>query len=139
MSEVVIDLSEMADEIENAEELPVFEEDREVRVRIASVRIANNKSGNPYLMPLLEIVDEDEPYADFSTYIGLPVPSMDAKAKRLASLRFRNFCQCFGVDPRDALKPTEEIFKGLEGYAQLRVTESEQYGRGNDVKRFVID
>lgn len=141
MSEFDFDFSNMADEVENAEELPLFEEDREVRVKILDAPLGQGQYG-PYMRVLYEILDEDDLYDIFSDFVNIPHDGLEKRKRHNTNIAFRKFCNCFGVDVRDAFAAggkMGELFKNHEGYVKVKVKLSEKYGRQNVIAAFVID
>lgn len=106
--------------------------DAEYKLRILDVREGNDKNGNPYLMPRLEIL-EVVGAKDFSYFLSLPNETMDAKKLNNTKYRLKCFLDAFKLpyssDPQE--------WPGSEGWAILGIQEDEQYGEQNYIKKFV--
>ncbi len=112
----------------------VMDADAEVELRIIDVSQANDKNGNPYIMPRFEVVGEIAA-KEFSYYLGLTTEAMTPKQKNASASKYRAFCTAFEIDHSEEQEPEDWI--GLEGVAIVGVSESDQYGEQNYVKRFV--
>lgn len=126
----IIDLSDQ--DVMNTPDPIVMDADSEVQLRIIACDHKNNKDGNPYILPRMEVIDE--PLAkEVTKYLGLPHPGMDEKQLMRAKNALKHFFNAFDVpekfDPEDLV--------GMEGWAILGVEESDEYGESNYVKRFV--
>ena len=106
--------------------------DAEYKLRILDVKEGTNKNSEPYLMPRFEICDVVGA-KDFTKYLGLPAPSMDAKKLNNTKYALKTFMDAFGLEY--ASDPADWV--GAEGWAILGVEENEQYGPQNYVKKFV--
>lgn len=106
--------------------------DKEYKLRILDVRQADDKNGNPYVMPRFEIMDETGA-KDFTYFMGLPNESMDAKRKNTVLYRIKMFLEAFDLSPDT--DPSEWV--GAEGWAILGREDNDQYGEQNFVKKFV--
>lgn len=113
---------------------PTVVDPGEYKIRIVDVKVAENKSGNPYVLPRFEI--PDEPTAkEFTKYMGLPHDDMNEKQLNSAKFNMKKFCLAFGIDPAAPGEPDD--WKGLEGWALLGVEENDEYGDQNYVKSFI--
>jgi len=128
----IVDLS--AHNVEDAQD-PIAMAAGEYKLRLIECDgLRENAAGNDYVLPRFEVVGE--PLAkDFTYYLPLPAEEYDEKrtAKVLAGIK--NFCLCFGIDTNSF--DTDEL-QGLEGWAILGVSDDEQYGEQNYIKKFVI-
>ena len=99
--------------------------------------VQEDKNGNPYLMPLLDVVDcEEAAYAKrFSYFMGLPHDDMDSKQLNATKARLKTFFQAFGVDYGGRVDFESMI--GLKADALLTVRPDTGYGEQNSVSRFV--
>ena len=106
--------------------------DTEYKLRITDVKEGTDKNGNAYLMPRFEIIEEVGA-KDFSYFLGLPHPGLDAKKLNAAKFKLKSFMDAFDIayssDPAD--------WVGQEGWAILGVEENAQYGQSNYIKKFV--
>lgn len=100
-----------------------------------------NKDDNDYVLPRFEVVGE--PLAkDFTYYLplltcdnGSSEADFDAKRKARTAAGIKNFCLCFGIDTSSF--DTDDL-QGLEGWAILGVSDDEQYGEQNFIKKMVV-
>jgi hypothetical protein len=99
--------------------------------------ILEDKNGNPYVMPLLDVVDcEEAAYAKrFSFFMSLPHSEMDAKDLNACKARLKNFFTAFGVDASGRVD--FESMLDLKADALLIVREDTGYGEQNAVKSWV--
>ena len=99
--------------------------------------ILKNKSGNPYVLPLIDVVDcEEAVYAQrFSHYMGLPHGDMDKKQKNACLADNRKFYKAFGVDPSQRVNFEDMI--GLKADAILIVKKDIGYGEQNAISKFI--
>lgn len=93
-----------------------------------------DKNGNMYIMPRLEVVDVPTG-KDFTYFLGLPSSEMDAKQLNKCLVKLKNFGIAFGVDMSRQVDVEELV--GLTGWAILGVESNEQYGDQNYVKKFI--
>ena len=122
-------------DVGDAQEPKVVPADEEYELRIIDAKTDINTSGNPYLLPRLEIVGE--PLAkDFTKYIGLPHEEMDAKQLNRAKWALKNYLECFGLPTSGQLVVDDMV--GSTGWGILGVEDNEQYGEQNYVKKFIV-
>lgn len=106
----------------------------EYKLRIVQVKEDNNSKGNPYWMPLFEIV-EDPTAKPVSTYIGLPFAGQDPRQSNNDTDRILKFMASFSLG--DLSRPVDpQSWIGKEGWAILKVTMDDIYGEQNEVKSF---
>jgi len=124
--------------------------DQEYKIRLVDVRTGNNKSGNPYLLPVFEI--PDEPTAkEFTKYLGLPHEGMSPKQLNSRGWTMKSFCHAMDIDVGmfedyvetfinnpEADPPDNSFMIGADGWAILGLEESDQWGEQNYVKKFVV-
>ena len=121
--------------VDDAVEPKVMEEDEEYTIRIVSARVTESDKGR-FLIPRFEIVDE--PYAkEFTMVLRLPDNEMTPKQKNEAKWRLKCFYEAFDFMPRGEYDPGTEL-PGLEASAILGVSESDEYGEQNYVKRLLV-
>ena len=113
---------------------PIAVEPGEYELRIVDVKVAENKDGNPYVMPRFEILEVPNA-KEFGRYIGLVHDDMTEKQRNSAKYAMKSFCEAFGIDP-SAPGDTDD-WVGSTGWAILGLEESAEYGEQNYVKKFV--
>ena len=99
--------------------------------------IRTNKNGLPFILPAFKIVDADQEYKSFSCYIALPDNEVPDDKKRGVRVRFRTFCDAFGIDYRSRIDWAEDCV-GKGGAAILRIESDEEYGDKNAVGKFIV-
>jgi hypothetical protein len=122
-------------DVDDVVEPYVMQAGSEVTLRITQVRKGINKSGGDYFMPVFEVVDEVGA-KEFSFYLGIPNESMTPKQQNAAKYNYLQFCNCFELDPAQEWEP-EEDWVGATGQAIVGVTESDDYGEQNVIKKFL--
>jgi hypothetical protein len=136
----MFDLSDLIEDLENVQELEVWETTEEVKLRIVDVRSGRDKNGHDYIMPIFEIANETG-YKEFSKFIGIPDKSWMDEKKYHSTLRtIKKISQCFGIAPGDMFdsygQPNTDYWVGITGWAILGVEETKEYGRQNYVRSF---
>ena len=114
----------------------------EYRLRIIDVKtdgsygdnLPRNKNDAAYLLPRFEIVGEPTT-KDFTKYLGVPSPDMDAKKRNNSGYAIKTFLTAFNLDADSLHDPSEMI--GAEGWAILGLEDSAEWGEQNFVKKFV--
>jgi hypothetical protein len=130
---------------QDAEEPKVVPGDQEYKIRIVGYRtklneetgeeeyVHEDKNENNYFSPYYDI--PAEPMAKgFSGYVPIPGDQMDEKARMNAEWALEEFKQVFGI----AQKFNFDDTIGNEGWAILKVDESEEYGEQNKIKRLIV-
>ena len=99
--------------------------------------LRKDKNGNPYILPLLEIIEcEEAQYAKgFTHFLRLTHEDMTVKEKNAAKWELKCFWTCFGVDYSQRIDYAECL--GKTGDALLVVAPDEGYGEQNKVKKFM--
>lgn len=108
----------------------------EYKLRIVDVRKGTDKNGLEYLMPSLEV--SNELYSkDFTHFLHIP-DKEEMSEKQLNRVRFAygEFCRCFGINLSRPFDP-EDDWPGHEGWAMLKIRESEEYGEQNYISKLV--
>jgi len=109
--------------------------EEEYEVRIVSIDQRINKSGNPFIFPRFDI--PTEPSAkDFTKYLPLPHSDMTDKQVNNTKWGLKSFFDAFDVDPSGQIDLEDLI--GKTAWAILGVSEDEEYGEQNFIKRFVV-
>ena len=130
-------IMDQMESLDGAQAPEVVPENEEYKIRIISVTADTNKNGDPYIIPKFEV--SDHPLAkDFTKYLHVPTKDLaNSDRKKFERTRWAmvEFFECFGIDPQ---RPgDEESWVGREGWAILGVSEDEQYGEQNYVKKFI--
>lgn len=122
-------------DLDDVEEPITLEAGTEAELRIIIVNEGTNKNNDPYFMPVFEIVDE--PLAkECSDYFGLPCDSMNEKQLHRAKFKIANFGKAFDIDFSRPIDLEDLI--GLTGWGILGVSNSEEYGEQNTVRKYII-
>ena len=142
MADYMMDYSD--ENLEEGKEL-IAVDDGEYTVRIKDWKSDDDgrikmedKNGNPFMMPILEIINCEE--ADYSRdimhYLPSPTADMTPKERNNAKFNLRTFFEAFGIDYHQAIDPEETL--GMEADALLTVMPDTGYGESNKVKRWII-
>ena len=99
--------------------------------------LQKDKNGEPYIMPLLEVIEcEEATFAKaFSHFLRIPHDDMNQKDKNAARWELKAFFTCFGIDYSQRIDYEDCI--GKTGDALLIITPDEGYGEQNRVKKFM--
>lgn len=99
--------------------------------------LRKDKNGEPYIMPLFEIIEcEEAEFAkSFSQFLRIPHDDMNAKDRNAARWDLKAFFECFGIDHTQRIDYEDCI--GKTGDVLLIVTPDEGYGEQNKVKKFM--
>ncbi len=136
-----LDLTE--EKLDDAKE-PTAVEEGEYTLRIADWRtskdnnvVALDKNDQPYMMPILEVIEceEAEHAKTISHFLRIPNSEMNAKDQNNAKWNLKAFCECFGIDYTQRIDFEECL--GLTGDALLFVAEDTGYGEQNKVRKFL--
>lgn len=135
---------DLADEnLENAKE-PLVVEEGEYTLRLSDWRtgkdgniVCMDKHDQPYMQPVLEVIEcEEAEFAKpFSHFLRVPSPDLSAKDSNSAKWGIKSFCEAFGIDYTQRIDFEECI--GLTGDALLFVAEDTGYGEQNKVRKFL--
>jgi len=118
----------------DAQEPKAVPADEEYKIRILTCRSDNDKNGDPYLLPMFEIPDQPTSKG-FTKFLRVPHQDLDAKQLNSAKWTMKMFLEAFGMDPGRPFDPEE--LSGKEGWAILGVSDDEEYGEQNYVKKFI--
>ena len=116
------------------EEPKIADANEEYTIRIVGITQKDNKSGNPYMMPIFDIPDEPL-VKNFSKYFPLPYEGMDTKDLNKCKWALLKFCEAFDIDTSGPVDPDSVI--GHTAWAVLGVSEDEEYGEQNFIRRFI--
>lgn len=141
-----IDLSDYSNE--NMDKLEAAPEG-EYNVRIVKFKMTDDgdvilhygdeDDPKPYIMPILEIIDDpnSDGYKEFTQFLSLPHGDMTGKEKRRTLNSLNEFGQCFDfnffggqMDPADLIDKCGRVY--------LSNTEDAVYGEQNKIKQFLI-
>jgi len=129
----MIDPSDLG--LDESQEPYAVEGGEEHKLRIVEVKSGEDKNGYSYLQPRLEIVGE--PYSkDFTHFLHLPSKAMGEKQLNRVRYNYKAFCAAFGIDTTRPQDPNDD-WPGHEGFAILGLTENEQYGEQNFIKKLI--
>jgi hypothetical protein len=121
-------------DVKGATEPKAVSGDAEYQVRIVSIEQRINKSGNPFLFPRFDIPEEPTS-KDFSKYLPLPCDGMTDKQVNNAKWGLKAFFDAFGIDAGKKIDIDDCV--GSTAWAILGVSEDEEYGEQNFIKRFI--
>lgn len=123
---------------------PVAVEEGEYTLKLVDWRtgkdgnvVTMDKNDEPYMMPILEIIEcEEAEYAKpVSHFLRVPTDAMNAKDRNNAKWNLRAFCECFGIDYTQRIDFEECV--GLTGDALIFVAEDTGYGEQNKIRKFL--
>ena len=99
--------------------------------------IRKDSNGNPYIMPIFEVVDEEgsEYIKSFTHFVRLPHEDMNKKELNSCKFALKEFFNCFGVDYHSRIDYEEII--GARGDVLLLTSADEGYGEQNKIKKFI--
>ena len=121
-------------DVKSAVEPKAVSGDAEYQLRIVSIEQRINKAGNPFIFPRFDI--PSEPAAkDFSKYLPLPCDSMTEKQVNNAKWGLKAFFEAFDINTGKKIDLDDCI--GRQAWAILGVSEDEEYGEQNFIKRFI--
>jgi len=119
----------------NVPEFKSLPEGSEVELRIVSAEMKNSKAGDPMLALRLDI--PQEPLSkDINHFIMLPTNGDDEKRSAQKLNRLKEFKACFGLPANGPV--SKDDMEGAKGWAILGEEESQEYGKQNRVKRFIV-
>ena len=119
----------------DAEEPTVVPADEEYKLNIMSVRQDTDKNGAPYFLPTFECVDH--PTAkEFTKFYRIPHSDLNPKQLNKAKWAIKNLLLACGMDPSMPFDPEQDLV-GKELWAILGVSDDEEYGEQNYVKKLI--
>ncbi len=119
----------------NAPEFKSLPAGTEAELRIVTAEVKNSQNGDPMLALRLDI--PAEPYTkDINHFIMLPNDKDDEKTKAQKQNRLKDFKACFKLPASGPI--SKEDMEGAKGWGILSEEESDEYGKQNKVKRFVV-
>ncbi len=135
---------DLTDESINEAKEPMAVEEGEYTLRLMDWKAAKDggiiildKNEQPYMMPILEIIEcEEAEYAKpLSHFLRIPNEDQNAKDRNNAKWNLKAFCECFGIDYTQRIDFDSCI--GLTGDALLFVAEDTGYGEQNKIRKFL--
>jgi len=118
----------------NAIEPKAVPGDEEYEIRLVDVREGIDKNGNSYSMPRFDI--PSEPTAkDFTKFYSHGRPDMTEKETNGIRWAIATFKKAFGIPDNE--RGSLDRYFGNTAWAILGVSDDEQYGEQNYIKRFV--
>ena len=135
--ESMLDLTDLQDEIENAEEPIIAEADTEQHLRIVSVRTGEAGEKNcPYFAPTFEVMDAPL-IKEFNQFMWVPdKDKLTPKQYKRSLWEMQCFIKAFDVDISSPIDYNDDL-PGLTGWAILGVRDSNEYGEQNTIKKYV--
>ena len=137
MESSMLDLTDMIDEVENAEEPTTAPKNSEQKLRIISVRTGEAGENNcPYFSPVYDI--PDMPMAkEFSDFFWVPKrDKLTEKQFARALYAIKVFAQCFDIDLSSPIDYEDDL-TGKEGWAILGVKKDDDYGEQNTIRKYI--
>ncbi len=129
----MLDLASL--DLENAPEITVVDANEEYKLRILDCRIGVDRNGHDFILPRFEVVNEPTS-KDFTHFLSLPSEGMDEKKINKVKNALKVFFLCFDVDLSRKLNPEDDL-TGQEGWGILGVSDDEEYGEQNYIKKFI--
>ena len=121
-------------DVSDAQESKAVPGDEEYSLRIVELRQADDKNGNPYILPRFEIPSETLAKT-FTKFLRLPNKNMDAKQLNSCKWSLKLFFEAFGI-PLVGERDWAD-YVGNEGWAILGLEESDEWGEQNFVRKFI--
>ena len=120
---------------DDAPEFHTLPNGSEVELRIVAAEMRNSKAGDPMLA--LRMDAPIDPIAkDINHFIMLPNSKDTEKQSAQKLNRLKEFKACFKLPATGPI--AEEDMIGATGWAILAEEESEEFGKQNKVKRFIV-
>jgi hypothetical protein len=132
----MLDLTNIKDEIENAEEPKVLDAGEEYELRIIAVNTGTDKNDRDYFMPVFEV--PSEPMAkEFTDFFTIPDRNkMTEKDYKRAIYKIKTFAQAFDLDLSRPIDYEDDLI-GLTGWAILGVRKDDTYGEQNTIRKYI--
>ena len=133
----LVDYSDIAEEIEGAQEPITLKAGTEVKARIISVRTGTSEKNDcEWWTPVFDVPDEPmvKEFNDF--FWQLDKSKLDPKQYARTLFQFQQFAKAFGLDLGRPFDLEEDLI-GLEGWLIVGTRKSEEYGEQNSVKKYV--
>ena len=133
----LVDYSDIAEEIEGAQEPITLKAGTEVKARIISVRTGTSEKNDcEWWTPVFDVPDEPmvKEFNDF--FWQLDKSKLDPKQYARTLFQFQQFTKAFGLDLSRPFDLEEDLI-GLEGWLIVGTRKSEEYGEQNTVKKYI--
>ena len=123
-------------EVENSQEAYALKDSTEAMLRVIEVRKQTRPETDiEYYVVRFEV--PSEAYSkDITDFFDVPSRKLDAKRLNAARQKMLHFSEAFGIALSRPFDPTED-WVGLEGWAILSLTKTDQYGEQNRVSKYV--
>lgn len=122
-------------ETEGAPEFTSLPDGTEVQLRLLNAEIKNSKAGDPMLAIRYDV--PEYPYAkDINHFIMLPNNDDDAKRKAQKQNRLKDWKAAHDLPPTGPISIDD--MEGAKAWAILGEEDSQDFGKQNRIKRFVI-
>ena len=121
-------------DVGDAQEPVVVPDGEECLVRLIGMTGGINKNNDPYTIWRFDV--PDRPNAkEFTKYLPIPTDKMDAKEKNTAKWKFKTYWEAFAVDHTQTIN--FDNVAGGQCWALLGVSEDDEYGEQNYIKRLI--
>lgn len=134
----MVDYSTMEEEIKNTPEPEILKKGTEVLARIISVRTGvSDKNDATWYQPVFDVPDMPlvKEFNDFMWDLA-DKDKLDEKQAMNAIRRFREFAKAFRIDYSKPFN-WEDDLPGLEGWLEVGVKKSDEYGDSNSVRKYI--
>jgi len=118
----------------SAREPKAVDADKEYIVRWVDANEGLDKNGHTYIQVVLDVPQEADSKT-FTQFVGLPYQGMEPKALNASKWRLKILLEAFGIDHTKPINLDE--CKGRQAWAILGVSDDDQYGRQNYVKKYI--
>ena len=140
MNESMMDLTDLQDEIENAEEPTIAETGEEHHLRIISVGTGTSKSDEgkdrKWFSPVFEVIGAPM-VKEFNTFFWQPdKENLTAKQYERALYSIQVFAASFDIDLSRPIDFNDDL-PGKVGWAILGSKKDDEYGEKNTIRKFV--
>jgi hypothetical protein len=120
--------------LNDAKEPKAVEADKEYIIRWVDTNEGIDKNGHAYIQVILDVPQESDAKS-FTHFVGLPYEGMEPKQLNNCKWRLKLLLEAFGVDHTRPINLDE--CKGRQAWAILGVSEDDQYGKQNFVKKYI--
>ena len=103
----------------------------EYSLTIINVEEKIDKNGNPGILVVMKIVDEDA--KPVITWLSLPKDDEEAEVRDNKLRNLKRFLECFSL----TLPLEVSDMVGSEGWVILQLKDNEEYGEQNKIKKFL--
>ena len=137
MSPSMMDLTDIQEEIEDAEEPTVAETGEEHHLQIISCGSGtSDKNDCDWFSPVFEVIDKPM-VKEFNTFFWVPdKDKLTEKQYKRALYSIQVFSAAFGIDLSQAIDFDDDL-PGKKGWAILGSKKDDEYGEKNTIRSFV--